>query len=197
MKKLLLSFGLIVLAVFTLCACGTGQQIQSPEPTPSQTPSPPPPSDYEVYADILKENIGNGYLLKDIDGDGTNELLIGPLEGDEYHRQLILAMYTIVNWTPAEVFVSGEDDEYYLCENGSFDEKLAPSTTRITHNYYYYSLGEMKLVSSLEYGPGVDRVCRWTLTEAGIAEEVDDQTAMNYISTYESNYVTPPYEAIS
>lgn len=195
MRKLSLSIAVVFLAIL-LCACGATQPVATPPPvTPS--PTPPPPSDLEVYSEVLRDNAGNGYLLKDMDGDGTNELLIGPLEGDEYHRQLILAMYTMEDYSPVEVFSGGEDDEYYLCENGSFDEKQAPTTTRITHNYYYYASGEMKLLSSLEYGPGVDRVCRWSLTEAGIASEVDEDTAMSYISTYENTYVTPQYEAIS
>lgn len=199
MKKIAFLLIMTLAAMLLLGACGAGEV---PQPVPAETAEPaptpaPPMTDPEKYAEVLAEYSGMGYCFRDIDGDGNNELLIGPLEGDSYEKQVISAMYTIQGYEIIEVFESSENDLYYLCENGSIDERQSGGTTNIVHSYYYFANGELKLMSKLAYGPGEDRVCRWTLTEAGIPSPMEEDAAMNYISTYESTYVTPNYIAIN
>ena len=59
-----------------------------------------------------------GYLLTDLDGDGTEELLIGCLTGDEYTDEIVLDLYTVRNNAVSRIFTSGERDRYYLCADG-------------------------------------------------------------------------------
>lgn len=196
MKKRALFAVLMLTALVLLCSCGAKEV---PQPVQTETPAPtqaPPMTDYEKYADVLADYPGFGYCFRDIDGDGSSELLIGPLEGDSYERQVISAMYTIQGYEINKVFESSEEDLFYLCENGSIDERQSSGTTNIVHSYYYFAGGELKLMSKLAYGPGDDRVCRWTLTEAGIPSPMEDEAAMNYITAYESTYITPAYTAV-
>ena len=198
MKKFSFLLIMALTAVLLLCACGAKEAPPAPAATAEPTPTPAPPmTDPEKYAEVLADYPGLGYCFRDIDGDGNNELLIGPLEGDSYEKQVISAMYTIQGYEIKEVFESSEDDLYYLCENGSIDERQSGGTTNIVHSYYYFAGGELKLMSKLAYGPGEDRVCRWTLTEAGIPSPMEENAAMNYITTYESTYVTPNYLPIN
>lgn len=199
MKKFSFILIMALAAMLLLCACGVGEAVQ-PVPAaaaePTSTPAPPM-TDTEKYAEVLAEYSGMGYCFRDVDGDGNKELLIGPMEGDSYEKQVISAMYTIQGYEIKEVFESSENDLYYLCENGSIDERQSGGTTNIVHSYYYFAGGELKLMSKLAYGPGEDRVCHWTLTEAGIPSQMEESAAMNYISTYESTYITPNYIAIN
>ena len=67
------------------------------------------------YGENGQEHIG--YLLRDIDQDGTEELLIGFLTGDMYTDQIVLELYALENGNVTKVFSSGERDRYYLCSD--------------------------------------------------------------------------------
>ena len=62
-----------------------------------------------------------GYLLLDVDGDGTQELLIGTLASDEFYAPIVFEMYTLnPEGSVVRVFSSQERARYYLCEDNSF-----------------------------------------------------------------------------
>ena len=62
-----------------------------------------------------------GYLLLDVDGDGTQELLIGTLASDEFYAPIVFEMYTLTpDGSVARVFSSQERARYYLCDDNTF-----------------------------------------------------------------------------
>ncbi len=62
-----------------------------------------------------------GYLLLDVDGDGTQELLTGTLISDEFYAPIVFEMYTLTpEGSVVRVFSSQERARYYLCEDNSF-----------------------------------------------------------------------------
>ena len=69
--------------------------------------------------DAAFDNIG--YLLLDVDGDGTQELLIGTLASDEFYAPIVFEMYTLSpEGSPVRVFSSQERARYYLCDDNTF-----------------------------------------------------------------------------
>ena len=152
---------------------------------------------------MIKDNYGDdplnsvGYLIEDLDGDGTPELLIGCINGDIYYNQIILEMYSIREGEYFKVFSSGERDRYYLCQNGTIAEEGSSGAADSLYNYYAYSAGELTLRQSITYKLAMDRENPWHLTEAGIENPIGEEEAIAFISACQSSYVTPKYTAIS
>ena len=62
-----------------------------------------------------------GYLLLDVDGDGTQELLTGTLISDEFYAPIVFEMYTLTpEGSVVRVFSSQERARYYLCDDNTF-----------------------------------------------------------------------------
>ena len=62
-----------------------------------------------------------GYLLLDVDGDGTQELLIGTTVDDPFYAPIVFEMYTLSpDGSVARVFSSQERARYYLCDDNTF-----------------------------------------------------------------------------
>ena len=83
------------------------------------------------YGEKSLENIG--YAIADLDSDGTPELLIGALAGEDFYGGMIFALYALDhNGIHQLVFDSGERNRYYYAgENcfanvgaGAFDESF-------------------------------------------------------------------------
>ncbi len=60
-----------------------------------------------------------GYAFLDLDGDGTEELLIGAIGGDDFIRQQIFELYCLKDGVPARVIEAWERNRYYLCWENS------------------------------------------------------------------------------
>lgn len=62
-----------------------------------------------------------GYAFLDLDGDGTEELLIGAIGGDDFIRQQVFELYCLKDGVPTQVFAGWERNRYYLCgEDGGY-----------------------------------------------------------------------------
>lgn len=71
------------------------------------------------YGENPLENIG--YAITDIDSDGTPELLIGALAGDDFYGSMIFALYTLDhNGIHQLVFDSSERNRYYYAGENRF-----------------------------------------------------------------------------
>lgn len=65
-----------------------------------------------MLCDAAVETVG--YSVEDIDTDGTAELIIGTLNGDDFYRTLIFTLYTLNDdGNAVRVFDSIERDRYY------------------------------------------------------------------------------------
>ena len=85
-----------------------------------------------------------GYLLLDVDGDGTQELLPGTLISDEFYAPIVFEMYTLTpEGSVVRVFSSQERARYYLCEDNSFLFEGANSAADSVSCSYSYAAGTL------------------------------------------------------
>lgn len=62
-----------------------------------------------------------GYLIKDLDGDGVSELMIGATKANRFEEAFIYALYSFSYETGIQcVFTSGERDRYYYAGENLF-----------------------------------------------------------------------------
>ena len=62
-----------------------------------------------------------GYTVKDLDGNGIPELVIGTISGDNFYGKLILVLYTMNKDGDAiQVFSSADRNRYYYADNNRF-----------------------------------------------------------------------------
>ena len=71
-------------------------------------------SDYYVCEEYKKEKLG--YLLIDLDGDGTDELLIGIIDDSSETKFTDIIIYHN-DFGPKRVFSDGDGYYIYLCDN--------------------------------------------------------------------------------
>ena len=85
-----------------------------------------------------------GYLLLDVDGDGTQELLTGTLASDEFYAPIVFEMYTLnPEGSVVRVFSSQERARYYLCDDNSFLFEGANSAADSVRCFYSYAAGTL------------------------------------------------------
>ena len=85
-----------------------------------------------------------GYLLLDVDGDGTQELLTGTLASDEFYAPIVFEMYTLnQDGSVARVFSSQERARYYLCDDNTFLFEGANSAADSVRCFYSYAAGTL------------------------------------------------------
>ena len=72
-----------------------------------------------MVKDIAPNKIG--YAVKDLDGNGISELIIGTVSGDDFYGKLILLLYTINNDGDAlQIFSSTDRNRYYYAGDNRF-----------------------------------------------------------------------------
>ena len=90
-----------------------------------------------------------GYLLLDVDGDGTQELLTGTLISDEFYAPIVFEMYTLTpEGSVVRVFSSQERARYYRCEDNSFLFEGANSAADSVSCSYSYAAGTLTEIPS-------------------------------------------------
>lgn len=73
----------------------------------------------DCYGEEPLENLG--YAIEDIDGDGVQELLIGPIKADEFYEKMIFSLYTLdENGVNKLVFDGTERNRYYYAGENRF-----------------------------------------------------------------------------
>lgn len=79
-----------------------------------------------------------GYLVKDIDGNGIAELLIGDVSGEEFMDKMIFDLYTIVENEPVLIFAGWDRNRYYMCSDGLIANE--GSSGAAYSDYYMYKI---------------------------------------------------------
>ena len=90
-----------------------------------------------------------GWLLRDLDGDGISELLLGA-NWDEGHA-VIFNIYRY-GGTRAVCVVNGWNrNRWYLCTDGSLANEGSSSAFESSYSYYRYTSGELQHLETLLY----------------------------------------------
>ena len=95
-----------------------------------------------------------GYMIKDLDGDGVDELLLGEnsadgLGPDEGWDSIIYDLYTMQDGKVVHVFDGWERNRYYMCTDGTIANEGSGGAAYTSWAYYEYKDGKLNLVESV------------------------------------------------
>ena len=90
-----------------------------------------------------------GWLLRDLDGDGTPELLLGA-NWDEGHA-VIFNIYRAGGTRAVRVVNGWNRNRWYLCTDGSLANEGSSSAFESSYSYYRYTSGELQHLETLLY----------------------------------------------
>ena len=167
----------------------------------------------EISSLISKHYEGNalenvGYALKDLDGDGKEELLISAVSKDS-SGGMLYDVYSAPNGAVVHVLSGHEQNRYYLqwLEEGAYMIANEASNSVFSSAWYYYSLiaGQLELMQGVVFNVEADEDNPWFITYDedwdvsndthdvdGIAESIieaymSSRTTLEYIpfSTYD------------
>ena len=93
-----------------------------------------------------------GWLLRDLDGDGTPELLLGADWGDGYG--VIFNIYRLDGAKAVRVVDGWSRSRWYLCTDGSLANEGSSSAFESSYSYYRYTSGELQHLETLLYLDG-------------------------------------------
>ena len=90
-----------------------------------------------------------GWLLRDLDGDGIPELLLGADWGDGH--SVIFNIYRLDGAKAVRVVGGWNRNRWYLCADGSLANEGSSSAFESSYSYYRYTSGELQHLETLLY----------------------------------------------
>ena len=93
-----------------------------------------------------------GWLLRDLDGDGIPELLLGADWGDGH--SVIFNIYRLDGAKAVRVVDGWNRNRWYLCTDGSLANEGSSSAFESSYSYYRYTSGELQHLETLLYLDG-------------------------------------------
>ncbi len=93
-----------------------------------------------------------GWLLRDLDGDGIPELLLGADWGDGH--SVIFNIYRLAGAKAVRVVDGWNRSRWYLCTDGSLANEGSSSAFESSYSYYRYTSGELQHLETLLYLDG-------------------------------------------
>ena len=90
-----------------------------------------------------------GWLLRDLDGDGIPELLLGADWGDGH--SVIFNIYRLDGAKAVRVVDGWNRSRWYLCADGSLANEGSSSAFESSYSYYRYTSGELQHLETLLY----------------------------------------------
>lgn len=119
-----------------------------------------------------------GWLLRDLDGDGIPELLLGA-NWDEGHT-VIFNIYRYGGTRAVRVVNGWNRNRWYLCTDGSLANEGSSSAFESSYSYYRYTSGELQHLETLLYLDGGSGGSPWRYSA----------TADHYVSSGDFRSVT-------
>ena len=151
------------------------------------------------YEGNALDNIG--YALKDLDGDGKEELLISAVS-KEASGGMLYDVYSAPNEKVIHVLSGHERNRYYLQwqEEGVYMIANEASNSAYNSAWYYYSLddGDLELVQGVVFNAAEDEENPWYITydedwdTSNDAHDIDG-TAESIIDAYKNSYTSLEY----
>ncbi len=139
-----------------------------------------------------------GYIFMDLDGDGKDELLIGPTDPQLYGEGAVFEIYTLDDGIPVEVASSDDENFYYICEDNTVRREIALEEGHWEIDYYDLADGELVCKDMLIMDESLDTEDPWFMVEdagetvSGLAADEDGQ-----IAALEDEYEAISYEEAS
>ena len=140
-----------------------------------------------------------GYCLIDLDGDESDELIIGGFSYEDNSVE-IYDLYTSIDQTPVRVLECWESEFYHLCKEAE-DYKILNTTYDlgyISWDYCSFENGELKSEKKVYLDELLYDEDRWFMTTDTDNDEsndtpIDEETAQGIIASCEEKYVLPRY----
>ena len=105
---------------------------------------------YELWTDLELSGVVLGYFLKDLDGDGTDELVVGRIGGTtgSLWDHVVYSVFTLNNGSPVKVLKSSARDRYYYTGSGFVHEGSSGADSSIVY-LCRYAKGELSVVNGV------------------------------------------------
>lgn len=147
---------------------------------------------YTIYLSSFYTSMKLGYLIEDIDGNGTEELIFGQNdESGSLWDGVIYDLYTISDGELVHVFSGMEKYRFYFCENGLIANEWDDGFARSIYAYYSFEGTELHLVEAVIFDEWEDIENPWFhLTQADSIYDTEDmkpvseEQARTIIETY-------------
>ena len=139
-----------------------------------------------------------GYCVRDINGDGVDELMIGGI-GEYSDPGMFYDLYTMIDGQRVLVKSSGERDRYYLCQDQTIANEGSGGAVLSVWGYYDFVSGQLQLKESVFMDGNTHPENPWFYTTTAFFEDysnpISDEEAENIINKY--TYETIPYISLA
>lgn len=134
-----------------------------------------------------------GYAFQDIDNDGSYELFIEPISGDEFVDQMVFEMYTCKNDEVKQVFCGDARSRYYLgdTEEGPYFvyNYSSSGATQSMWNYFTLEGDQLTLMQGILYDEeNGDNPWSFSFDDG---EEATEEMAKDIIDSYDKRRIQP------
>ena len=151
--------------------------------------------DYSVVISWLTgqpASVNLGYALKDVDGNGVQELLVGENIPNN-NGTVLYDMYTIREGKLLHVFDGWDRNRYYLCSNGNFMNEGSSGAMQSSFAYYIYAKGDMIFIRSVIYDATMEPEGPWFVSYDVPNITADPDAAFEEISEEEAKVLSGGY----
>ena len=151
------------------------------------------PENYDFSTAIITTGAygTRGYLIKDIDGNGIEELIFGENanEPEDIWNGIIFDIYTISDGELVHVLTGWERKRCYFCENGMIAEEGSSGAGNSNYSYFTFEESKLHLVESVIYDGVKDADHPWFYSteseyNAENAEPISEERALEIREKY-------------
>jgi hypothetical protein len=147
----------------------------------------------DVYM-MIGDNDIPGYIIKDLNGDGIDELIFGmnlkEVAEDDNWDGIVYDVFTMVDGKMTQVVDGWARNRYYICENGAIANEGSGGAAYSCYTYYDFDGKELKVRESYFTGYRDEAQTDWgwffsdTEAWADDAKEVSEEEARQAIAAY-------------
>lgn len=132
-----------------------------------------------------------GFTYMDLDGDGTDELLICCQSSDDFFSGMVIEAYRVAGGSPASFLSGAERDRYYLCPDLTILNAASSGAADSSFSRFRLADGALSPVQAVKYDALENPDAPWFAYENGAWSPVDDSRAMELLGLIESDVFTP------